>query len=325
MALLPLLHTPPGQEARPPAAIEENVEVVRVIDGDTLVVRLDGRETTVRLAFVDTEEKISGRPLSSPSKPETIFGQETALWAQDFFAALGTPPHVGLSFPEGRREDVYGRLLARVILPDGRDFDRLLVELGRSPYFNKYGNSRTDHEEFVRAQDEARRRQLGLWNPATNRARTEGAPSAVRPYEKLIPWWNARAAAIDEFRRRREADPAHWISPEDETELVQACERCRKDPALRVTLFTTVERFFEEADGSLTVLLRGYGKHDVRARLGGEGRTALEGFLRSSTEEFRQNYLCVEGRLERDARGIRLVAPERGSWRVAEPRYPGGD
>ena len=108
-----------------------------------------------------------------------------------------------LLFPEGvEKRDVYGRLLCHVILMDGRDFNLLLVEQGKSPYFNKYGNSRLKHEEFVAAQAEAKRRQLGVWNPMTNMPKTEGAPAAKRPYDRLLPWWQARADAIDAFRKQ---------------------------------------------------------------------------------------------------------------------------
>src|SRR5262245_41079351 len=105
---------------------EVTVEVVKVVDGDTLDVRLEGEVVPLRLLSVDTEEKLSGRPLASPTKPQTVFGEETAQWAREFFAALGRPARIGLAFPEGRRRDPYGRLLCHVLLPDGRDFNLLL-------------------------------------------------------------------------------------------------------------------------------------------------------------------------------------------------------
>src|SRR5262245_2731615 len=227
----------PAEDA-PRIAAEITVEVLRVIDGDTLEVRLEGEPVTLRLLSVDTEEKITGRASSSPSKPETVFGEETAQWAKAFFAALGSPPRVGLAFPEGRRLDSYGRLLCHVLLPDGRDYNLLLVEQGRSPYFNKYGNSLVEHQAFERAQAAARAAELGIWNPATNRARTPGAPSAVRPYERLLPWWDARAAAIEGFRAAgaRSGSPpeSNLCSAEDPAALARACELCRRDPAARV-------------------------------------------------------------------------------------------
>ncbi len=316
LAGLSLLVSTGGRHAQhsPPAT----AEVLRVIDGDTLEVRLDGRPETLRLLSVDTEEKISGRPLSSPTKPETVFGQETALWAQDFFAALGERPRVGLLFPEGARRDTYGRLLGHVVLPDGRDFNLLLVQLGKSPYFNKYGNSPILHGEFVRAQAEARAAQLGIWNPSTNRARTSGATSAVRPYERLLPWWDARAAAVEGFRRRQAAEPERVISAEDARALARAFTGGKP-----VVVFGAIERFFDEPDGSLTALLRAGEKDQaLRASVPREKRPELEGFLRASTEEFRQNYLYVEGVVARNERGFLLHSSERSQWRTAEPEFP---
>ena len=302
---------------------ELTVEIVKVVDGDTLNVLLDGEVVPLRLLSVDTEEKLSGRPLTSPTKPQTVFGEETAQWAREFFAALGEPARIGLAFPEGRRRDTYGRLLCQVLLPDGRDFNLLLVEQGKSPYFNKYGNSLVAHEALVRAQAAARAAELGIWHPATNRARTPGAPSAVRPYGELLPWWEARAQAIDAFRARASREPDAVFTHEDAAGLQRAFELCRGDPGRRVTVFATIERFFDEEGGSLTVLLRSGDEHTaLRAAIPESQRAALEPWLRSTTAEFRQNYLYATGRMERNERGFLLTGAALPDWRLAEPEYP---
>jgi micrococcal nuclease len=307
-------------QATPRLVPEVRAEVLRVIDGDTLEVQLDGKEVTLRLLSVDTEEKISGRPLTSSTKPQTVFGQETMLWAKELFASFPAPVRVGLAFPEGRRDDAYGRLLCHVILPDERDYNLLLVELGKSPYFNKYGNSRVAHEAFAGAQAAAREKQLGIWNPATNRAATSGAPSAVRPYAELLPWWDARAAAIEGFRARQAREGEALVSHEDPRGLQRAFERCRSDPAARVTVFGEIGRFYEESDGSLTALLRaGDANSALRAEIPAAERPALEARLRATTGEFTQNYLYVRGHLERNARGFVLRGARASDWRVAEP------
>ncbi len=313
----------PQAPPEPRLRAEVTVEIVKVVDGDTLNVRLDGEVVPLRLLSVDTEEKISGRPLGSPTKPQTVFGEETAQWAREFFAALGEPAHIGLAFPEGRRRDVYGRLLCQVLLLDGRDFNLLLVEQGRSPYFNKYGNSLVAHEAFVRAQSAARAAQLGIWNAATNRARTPGAPSAVRPYEQLLPWWEARAAAIDSFRARAAREPEAVLAHEDAPGLQRAFELCRADPARRVTVFAPIERFFDEDDGSLTALLRSGDEHTaLRASIPAAQRAEIEPRLRASTAEFRQNYLYATGRMARNERGFLLIGVASADWKLAEPEYP---
>ncbi len=330
LALLAGLQDSPAVSAPYPSrpAAELRAEVVKVVDGDTLDVLLDGERITLRLLSVDTEEKITGRASSSITKPETVFGEETKLWTQEFFAALprdepGQPVRIGLAFPEGRRLDAYGRLLCHVLLSDGRDFNRLLVETGRSPYFNKYGNSLVEHAAFVRAQEAARAAGLGIWNPATNRAKTPGAPSAVRPYARLLPWWDARAAAIDAFRQRVAREGEALVSAEDPAALRRAFESCQRDPELRVTVFAEIERFYDEADGSLTALLHpGNAESALRASLAAAERAELEPLLRASAMEFRQNYLYVRGRMERNARGFLLTGATRADWQLAEPAYP---
>ena len=328
---LPLLLLAPqdAPQATAPTPAEELVlhDVTRVVDGDTIWIRRDGREEKLRLLSVDTEEKITGRPDNSGTKPETVFGQETTLWAQELFDGLarpGQPARVGLRFPEEREaRDVFGRLLCHVILPDGRDFNLMLVELGKSPYFNKYGNSRIAHEAFVAAQERAREAELGIWNPATNRPSTPDAPSARRPYDQLLPWWQARADAIDAFRARR-ADaetPERWVDAERPEDLEVALTLCTFEPEMRVEVFGSIERFFDEKDGALTVLLRtGDRGNAVRVRLPRDRDAQLEALLRSSTEELRQNYLLVSGRLTRGPRGYRLTeAFDKSAWRLAGP------
>ena len=131
----------------------ELFEVVRIVDGDTLHILREGQTEKLRLLSVDTEEKIIPGRKGSASKPQTVFGEETRLWTEayleDYRDASGKLS-IGLAFPGGKEaRDVYGRLLCHVVMPDGTDFNLLLVELGKSPYFNKYGNSLISHESPV--------------------------------------------------------------------------------------------------------------------------------------------------------------------------------
>src|SRR5438874_4038526 len=64
-----------GQDPpRPPTSVtltpSPPARVVRVVDGDTLVLSLDGRSTTVRLIGLDTPETVH------PTKPVERFGRE---------------------------------------------------------------------------------------------------------------------------------------------------------------------------------------------------------------------------------------------------------
>ncbi|MAB79699.1 MAG: hypothetical protein CMJ89_10150 [Planctomycetes bacterium] len=315
LATLLLAFSTASQES----VLSEPLPVTRVVDGDTVYVQRDGGTEKLRLLSVDTEEKITGRPAISPTKPETVYGQESADWAKRFFADLGTrdePAKVRLLFPtRDEQRDIYGRLLCHVILMDGRDFNVLLVEQGRSPYFNKYGNSLLKHAEFEAAQKRARAKKLGVWNPATNEPKTEGAPAAKRPYDRLLPWWQARADAIDNFRKFEAAGTA--ISADDPDALAASL---RDHPEAEVRVFGEIHRLYREKDGTLTAEFRsGDRKRALRAVIGMSARAEIEPWLQATKEVFRQNFVFAEGRLEKGPRGLYIVAAYRDQWKLGGP------
>ena len=311
-----------GQELQIPS---ELFEVTRVVDGDTIYVMRNGEREKLRLLSVDTEEKLSGNSNLGPNKPETVFGEECAQWAVDFFAARATedgPARVGLRFPNGvEARDIYGRLLCHVILDDGTDFNLLLVQKGKSPYFNKYGNSRVCHEQFVAAQRNARAEKLGIWNPVTNAAATAGAPSARRPYFKLMPWWQTRADAIESFRKQHAEDPAHHIDCEDPSGLAAAVKLAEP-----VRVFGSPYRLFDEDNGDLTVLFRAPDRDQpLRARIAKDLRADFEAHeIERTTEEFRQNHVWITGVVTNAQPGARpgfdLVLESPEQWALAGPQ-----
>ena len=136
--------------------------VVRVIDGDTLDVDIpDGRydNTRIRLWGVDTPEAVH------PDKPTQHFAPEASALTRQ----LALDEQVTLQLePTGRTRDnaEYNRLLAYVILPDGRMLNRVLIAQGYG-----YANPRYDHQfaaDFAGAQDDARAARRGLWRGVTN-------------------------------------------------------------------------------------------------------------------------------------------------------------
>jgi micrococcal nuclease len=304
-----------AQTAQPVVA----AEVARVVDGDTIHAKLDGKLEKLRLLCVDTEEKV-GSGASSATKPATVFGEECALWAQRFFADLGrdgAPARIGLAFPHGeRRRDVYGRLLCHVILPDGTDYNVLLVRLGKSPYFTKYGYSELCHDEFAAAQKEARAKQSGIWNPKTNQPATADTPMAARPYARLLPWWDARAEAVAAFHARRAREPAAVCEAESAGELESAAQR-----AVELAVFGEVDKVFDEDDGSRTLLFRAIERERaLRVRIPAAKVESFAGLrLAELGDEFHQNYVWFRGRVERDGRGFRAVCTEPARIERAGP------
>ncbi len=100
-------------EAQPPEAVptpDENiVPVVRVIDGDTIVVRYRGVEERVRYRDVDTPER--GQP-----------GYDEARWLNQELL-VGGMARLEINYAEGNGRDGFGRLLAYVYVEqDGQEF-----------------------------------------------------------------------------------------------------------------------------------------------------------------------------------------------------------
>ena len=81
-------------------------EVVRVVDGDTIIVDIDGTETRVRLIGVDTPESVH---------PDDTLNSERGKIASDFTSALLTGKQVYLEYDK-EMTDKYGRTLAYVFL-----------------------------------------------------------------------------------------------------------------------------------------------------------------------------------------------------------------
>lgn len=307
-----------GQAAAPSFHADSFVELEKVVDGDTLHVRRAGKPLKLRLLCVDTEERFHPGQPSSGGKPQTVFGEETALWAESFFAGLareGQPLRLGLCFPAGREErDVYGRILCHVLLPDGRDYELELVKSGRSPYFNKYGNSPLAHAAFVAAQAEAQRRKLGIWNPETNRPRTPGVPSARRDYTRLLPWWNARAEAIDGFRKRLAAHEPGLVDASDS----EALDKLVGQP---IELFGEPEGQLRDVREGQELGLAGRPRErPLRLFVPERSRAAMApAKLKELGREYRQNYFYARGKLERGERGLELWLESPEQIRRAGP------
>ncbi len=135
-------------------------EVVRVVDGDTLVVKIDGEEEKVRLIGVNTPE--------STTKKEP-FGKE----ASDFTKRALEGRRVYLEF-DTQEKDRYGRLLAYVWLKQHSDeptennirqymFNAILVLEGYAQVMTVPPNVKYS-DYFVKFQREAKEQNKGLWN-----------------------------------------------------------------------------------------------------------------------------------------------------------------
>lgn len=140
-----------------PRSPEVLVPVVRVVDGDTIVVSLDGKNETVRLIGINTPETVD------PRKSVECFGKEASEKAKTVLQKSSVRLEAD---PTQGDRDKYGRLLRFVFLPDGTNFNELMIEEGYA-YEYTYATPYAYQEEFKIAQAAAMEQKKGLWNEAT--------------------------------------------------------------------------------------------------------------------------------------------------------------
>jgi len=130
-----------------------DVTVERVIDGDTVVVRLPGGHERVRLVGIDTPETVD------PRKPVQCFGKEASNHTKALLPK-GTPIRLERDV-EAR--DKYGRLLAHVFRrQDGMFVNLDLAEEGYARPLTIPPNV-AYADQFAGAAAEAQRAGRGLW------------------------------------------------------------------------------------------------------------------------------------------------------------------
>jgi micrococcal nuclease len=121
-----------------------------VIDGDTIIVIINGKKEKVRLIGVDTPEKDGPYTKSEP------FNREASAFTNN--AVKGK--NVQLEY-DWQQRDKYGRLLAYVYLDDGTFLNAELVKQGYATVFRKFRFK--FRNDFIRYEQEARENKRGLW------------------------------------------------------------------------------------------------------------------------------------------------------------------
>ena len=129
--------------------------VVRVVDGDTIHVRVRGEEESVRLLGIDTPET------HRPGTPIECGGPQASAHLEAL-APPGTPVKLEPD-PTQDRQDRYGRALAYVRLPDGRLAEDAQLEAGWATVYVFEGHPVERDPEFRRSQAAARRAARGVW------------------------------------------------------------------------------------------------------------------------------------------------------------------
>ena len=145
-------------------------KVIRVVDGDTIVVNYHGKYEKVRFLCVNTPESVH-----RDNKQNVPMGKVASKYTKHRLNGK----YVDLEF-EGRGRGHYGRLLAYVFV-DGENFNAELVKQGLSPYYTKYGLSEKYDQEFREAERYARQHKLNIWRD----------PETVKEYLRLKSKWGS--------------------------------------------------------------------------------------------------------------------------------------
>lgn len=133
----------------------EFVGVVKVVDGDTITVQINGVKQTVRLIGIDTPETVD------PRKPVQCFGRDASAKTKEL--VMGKNVRLEAD-PTQSNLDKYKRLLRYVYLEDGSLVNKVLIEQGYAHEYT-YDIPYQFQSEFRIADQQARESQLGLWNP----------------------------------------------------------------------------------------------------------------------------------------------------------------
>lgn len=135
--------------------------VIRVVDGDTIVVRVDGNDETVRMIGLNTPESVD------PRQAVECFGKE----ASDHLKELLTNTTVTLESDSTQdNRDRYGRLL-RYVFKSGRNINQQMIEEGFG-YEYTYDQPYRYQSDFRAAQVAAKAAGRGLWSPLTCNGKT---------------------------------------------------------------------------------------------------------------------------------------------------------
>ena len=133
-----------------PATVSKNV------DGDTIHVKLKGKDETVRMLLIDTPEDVD------PYKPVEPFGYTAANYAK---SVLPVGKHIYMQLgKKGYERDKYHRLLAYIYLTPTDMYNKDVVKKGyaRVAYIYK---PNTDYlSDLQSAQNYAKSKKLGIWS-----------------------------------------------------------------------------------------------------------------------------------------------------------------
>lgn len=144
-----------------PVASSSLYMVSKVIDGDTIIVEMEGQSETVRLLGIDTPE------VDPQYNPIECYGRQATDATKD--KVLNQTISLEADTTQGKR-DKFDRILAYVFLADGTNLNHYLVTEGFAKEYT-YNKAYKYQTEFRASEQVAREQQKGLWS-------TDNCPTA---------------------------------------------------------------------------------------------------------------------------------------------------
>jgi micrococcal nuclease len=138
-----------------PKVATESAQFVRVVDGDTLKIRVNNSEETIRVIGINTPETVD------PRKDVECFGKEASEFAGGFFASKSAQLVLTSDSSQGEL-DKYGRWLRYVSL-DGVDYGEQALSKGFAHEYT-YDEPYLYQEKYRKLEKEAEKNAAGLWS-----------------------------------------------------------------------------------------------------------------------------------------------------------------
>ena len=127
--------------------------VTRVVDGDTIVAMINGKQEKIRLIGVNTPETVD------PRRPVECFGKEASIFTKSLLKDASVRLEAD---PSQTDRDKYGRLLRYIFLSDGTLINEKIIAEGYG-YEYTYRIPYHYQTEFKKAEQTARAQKKGLW------------------------------------------------------------------------------------------------------------------------------------------------------------------
>lgn len=185
---------------------QELFDVVKVIDGDTITIKMGEKNETIRLIGMDTPET------SDPRTGVQCFGKEATVKLK---SVIGARVAIERDEREGER-DKYDRLLAYIYNEGGVLLNKYLIEQGYA-YEYTYDDPYKYQKEFKAAQADAKAKKRGLWAPDACPEPKKTAPSAKAPVQAAAAAVTVPEPKVEPESKIEEKKPEPQPEPKEES------------------------------------------------------------------------------------------------------------